>query len=50
MNQIILVKQETPSAPIHCEFCGGLMRLIGSERHPVKDNTRPSYLPLLGLR
>ena len=38
MNQIILLKQETPSATIHCEFCGGAMRLIGSEPHPVKDN------------
>ena len=38
MNQIILQKQETPSTPIHCQFCGGLMRLIGSEPHPVEDN------------
>ncbi|MET0705796.1 MAG: hypothetical protein ABWY82_02970 [Tardiphaga sp.] len=38
MNQIIRLKQETPSAPIHCQFCGGLMRLIGSEPHPVEDN------------
>lgn len=39
MNQIIRLKQETPSAPIRCEFCGGQMRLIGSEPDPVKDNT-----------
>ena len=39
MNQIIQLKQETPSAPIRCEFCGVQMRLIGSEPHPVKDNT-----------
>jgi hypothetical protein len=39
MNHIILVKQEAPSAPIRCEFCGGQMRLIGSEAHPVEDNT-----------
>ena len=38
MNQIILLKQETPSTPIHCQFCGGLMRLIGSEPHPIEDN------------
>jgi hypothetical protein len=38
MNQIINLKQETPSATIRCEFCGGAMRLIGSEPHPVKDN------------
>ena len=38
MNQIILQKQETPSTPIHCQFCGGLMRLIGSEPHPIEDN------------
>jgi hypothetical protein len=39
MNQIIQLKQETPSASIGCQFCGGPMRLIGSEPHPVKDNT-----------
>jgi len=39
MNQIILLKQETPSATIHCEFCGGAMRLIGSEPHPIDAKT-----------
>jgi hypothetical protein len=38
MNQIILLKQETPSTTIHCQFCGGAMRLFGSEPHPVEDN------------
>jgi len=38
MNQIIRLKEETPSTPL-CQFCGGPTRLIGSERSPGKDNT-----------
>jgi hypothetical protein len=26
-------------APLLCQRCGGLMRLIGSEPHPVEDKT-----------
>ena len=50
MNQIIRLKQETPSAPIHFQFCGGLMRLIGSEPHPVEDNLDLLQLTELSVR
>jgi len=41
MKQIKLTEKiETGSTPlIHCQHCGGLTRLIGSESHPVQDNT-----------
>jgi hypothetical protein len=37
MNQILL--KETPSTPCGCELCGGQLRLIGNEPHPVQDDT-----------
>jgi hypothetical protein len=40
MKQIKLKEKiETSSTPlIHCQHCGGLTRLIGSEPHPVQDD------------
>jgi hypothetical protein len=38
MKQIQL-KEVTPATPCDCQSCGGLLRLIGSEPHPVQDNT-----------
>jgi hypothetical protein len=41
MKQIKLKEKVEPdSTPlIGCQHCGGLMRLIGSESHPVQHNT-----------
>jgi predicted RNA-binding Zn-ribbon protein involved in translation (DUF1610 family) len=33
----IEIKESTSLAPFPCESCGGLMRLVGSEPHPVED-------------
>jgi hypothetical protein len=38
MRQIEPKVSESP-APILCQRCGGLMRLIGSEPHPVEAKT-----------
>jgi transcription elongation factor Elf1 len=32
----IEIKENTSLAPFPCEACGGLMRLVGSEPHPVE--------------
>ncbi|HEX3163759.1 MAG TPA: hypothetical protein VHQ92_14375 [Pseudolabrys sp.] len=32
----IEIKESTNLAPFPCENCGGLMRLVGSEPHPVE--------------
>jgi hypothetical protein len=32
----IEIKESKTLAPFPCEFCGGLMRLVGSEPHPVE--------------
>ncbi len=34
----IEIKESKSLAPFPCERCGGLMRLVGSEPHPVEDN------------
>jgi hypothetical protein len=41
MKQIKLKEKiETGSTPlIHCQHCAGLTRLVGSESHPVQENT-----------
>ena len=36
MKQVVF-PEERWSAPVHCQGCGGLMRLIGSEPHPTQD-------------
>jgi hypothetical protein len=38
MKQIELDEMESV-APLLCQGCGGLMRLIGSEPHPVEAKT-----------
>jgi hypothetical protein len=38
MNEITL-KEGKISAPLHCQRCGGLLRLLGSEPHPVQAET-----------
>jgi hypothetical protein len=39
-NKQIQLSQVTASAPrLLCQYCGGVMRLIGSESHPVEANT-----------
>jgi hypothetical protein len=40
MKQIKLKEKVATGSPplIHCQHCGGLTRLIGSESHPVQDN------------
>jgi hypothetical protein len=38
MGQIEL-REEKPSVVLHCAGCGGLMRLVGSEPHPVQMMT-----------
>ena len=35
----IELKQVIGSEPLLCEDCGGLMRLVGSEPHPVRAKT-----------
>jgi len=32
-------KDTTDFAPLLCQHCGGLMRLVGSEPHPVEAKT-----------
>jgi hypothetical protein len=38
MKQIEIKDAET-LAPLLCQHCGGLMRLVGSEPHPVEAKT-----------
>ena len=37
--QQIQINPLNPSAPMACSKCGGLMRLVGSEPHPVQAGT-----------
>ena len=34
----VVAKEPKTLAPLLCQRCGGLMRLVGSEPHPVRDN------------
>jgi len=35
----IEIKDTQSLAPLLCQRCGGLMRLVGSEPHPTETNT-----------
>jgi hypothetical protein len=40
LNKQIQLNDVTAAAPrLLCQYCGGVMRLIGSETHPVEANS-----------